>query len=141
MSIARIGGTAPWEGRYGYCRVVVAGGWAITAGTTATGPDGVLHPGDPYGQAVAAFGIALDALAAVGAGPESVVRTRMYVTDIAHQEAVGAAHNSCFTEHPPVATMVAVAGLADPDHLVEVEVEAYLGTRADAPVGDLARDR
>ncbi|HEY5821421.1 MAG TPA: Rid family hydrolase [Propionibacteriaceae bacterium] len=127
MSIERFGGHAPWEITYGYCRVVVAGGWAITAGTTATGPDGVLHPGDPYGQTRAAFAIALAALREAGATREQVVRTRMYVTDIAMQAEVGRAHHQTFDPVRPVATMVAVSALADPGHLVEVEVEAYVG--------------
>jgi enamine deaminase RidA (YjgF/YER057c/UK114 family) len=127
VSIERFTGTARWEERYGYCRVVRAGGWALTAGTTATGPDGVLHPGDAYQQTLTAFRIALGALGATGVTPEQVVRTRMYVVDIAHQEQVGAAHRELFGAIRPAATMVEVAGLADPDHLVEVEVEAYTG--------------
>jgi enamine deaminase RidA (YjgF/YER057c/UK114 family) len=126
--ITRFTGLAPWETRYGYSRVVIAGDWAITAGTTATGPDGVLHPGDPYRQTLAAFSIALDALQAAGAAPERVVRTRMYVTDITSQAAVGRAHQELLGHIRPVATMVEVARLADPAHLVEVEVEAYLGS-------------
>ena len=125
MSIERLAGTARWEDSYGYCRVVRAGGWALTAGTTATGAQGVLHPGDPYQQTLAAFGIALDALRAAGIAPEQVVRTRMYVVDIGHQERVGAAHRELFGEVRPVATMVQVGALADPEHLVEIEVEAY----------------
>jgi enamine deaminase RidA (YjgF/YER057c/UK114 family) len=126
--ITRLTGLAPWEARYGYSRVVVAGGWAVTAGTTATGPDGVLHPGDPYRQTLAAFTIALEALKAAGAPPERVVRTRMYVTDICSQADVGRAHQELFGHIRPVATMVEVARLADPAHLVEVEVEAYVGS-------------
>lgn len=125
MIIERFPGTAPWEERYGYCRVVRAGGWVLTAGTTATGADGVLHPGDPYRQTLAAFGIALDALRSVGVAVEQVVRTRMYVVDIAHQDRVGAAHRELFGAARPVATMVQVSALADPEHLVEVEVEAF----------------
>jgi enamine deaminase RidA (YjgF/YER057c/UK114 family) len=125
--IERFAGTARWEERYGYCRVVRAGDWALTAGTTATGPDGVLHPGDPYQQTLAAFGIALDALRAAGVAVEQVVRTRMYVVDIGHQDGVGAAHSELFGVVRPVATMVQVGALADPEHLVEVEVEAYVG--------------
>jgi enamine deaminase RidA (YjgF/YER057c/UK114 family) len=105
--------------------VVRAGDWAITAGTTATGPDGVLHPGDPYAQTRAAFRLALDALRGAGVSADQVVRTRMYVADIAHQAEIGRAHQELFGAHPPVATMVQVGGLADPDHLVEVEVEAF----------------
>ena len=127
--ITRFAGSAPWEARYGYSRVVVAGDWAITAGTTATGVDGmVLHPGDPYRQTLAAFTIALDALQAAGAATEQVVRTRMYVTDITSQAEVGRAHREILGHIRPVATMVEVADLADPAHLVEVEVEAYIGS-------------
>lgn len=125
--ITRFAGSAPWEDRYGYSRVVVAGDWAITAGTTATGVDGVLHPGDPYRQALAAFGIALEALKAAGVAPGQVVRTRMYVTDIASQAEVGRAHHELLGHIRPVTTMVEVVRLADPGHLVEVEIEAYIG--------------
>jgi enamine deaminase RidA (YjgF/YER057c/UK114 family) len=89
--------------------------------------DGVLHPGEPYRQALAAFKIALDALQAAGVAPEQVVRTRMYVTDITSQAEVGRAHQEMLGHIRPVATMVEVPRLADPAHLVEVEVEAYIG--------------
>jgi enamine deaminase RidA (YjgF/YER057c/UK114 family) len=127
VSITRFAGSAPWEAIYGYSRVVVAGDWAITAGTTATGPSGVLDPGDAYRQALTAFTIALGALRAAGVTTEQVVRTRMYVTDINSQQDVGRAHQELFGAVRPVATMVEVARLADPAHLVEVELEAYLG--------------
>jgi enamine deaminase RidA (YjgF/YER057c/UK114 family) len=127
--ITRFAGQAPWESSYGYSRVVVAGGWAITAGTTATGLDGmVLHPGDPYRQALAAFTFALEALQAAGVSQEQVVRTRMYVTDMAAQADIGRAHREMFGHIRPVATMVEVARLADPAHLIEVEIEAYIGS-------------
>jgi enamine deaminase RidA (YjgF/YER057c/UK114 family) len=90
--------------------------------------DGVLHPGDAYRQARAAFTIALNALEAAGAAAERVVRTRMYVTDMTSQEEIGRAHQEIFGSIRPVATMVEVAQLADPAHLIEVEVEAYLGS-------------
>lgn len=125
--IRRFAGSAPWEATYGYSRVVLAGDWAITAGTTATGSDGVLHLADAYGQTIAAFTIALNALQTAGVAAEQVVRTRMYVTDISCQADVGRAHHELFGEIRPVATMVEVARLADPSHLVEVEVEAYIG--------------
>lgn len=126
MIIERFAGRAPWEDRYGYCRVVRAGPWAVTAGTTATGPDGVLHPGDPYRQTLAAFTIALDALSQAGVPATQVVRTRMYVVDIGQQELIGAAHRELFGNVRPVATMVQISALADVDHLIEVEVDAYL---------------
>jgi enamine deaminase RidA (YjgF/YER057c/UK114 family) len=127
VSITRFAGSAPWEATYGYSRVVVAGDWAITAGTTATGPDGVLDPGDAYRQALTAFTIALEALRTAGVTPKQVVRTRMYVIDINSQEEVGRAHQELFGAIRPVATLVEVARLADPAHLVEVELDAYLG--------------
>lgn len=129
MLITRFAGSAPWETTFGYSRVVLAGDWAITAGTTATGLEGVLHPGDAYRQALAAFTIALDALEAAGVAADQVVRTRMYVTDIASQADIGRAHQELFGEIRPAATMVEVARLADPSHLIEVEVEAYIGNR------------
>ena len=93
-----------------------------------------MHPNDAYRQTRAAFSIALGALAAIGIGPDRVVRTRMYVADIKDQQAVGRAHRELFGAHPPAATMVQVSGLADPEHLVEVEVEAYAA--AAHPRGD-----
>jgi enamine deaminase RidA (YjgF/YER057c/UK114 family) len=133
--ITRFAGQAPWEARYGYSRVVVAGDWAITAGTTATALDGVLHPGDPYRQTMAAFTIALEALQAADVASDQVVRTRMYVTDMTSQAEVGRAHQELFGRIRPVATMVEVARLADPAHLVEVELEAYVGDRASPSPG------
>ena len=129
--IVRVGGSAPYEQRYGYCRLVIAGGWALTAGTTAIDPEGgVLHPGDAHGQARAAFGIALDALARAGIRADRVVRTRIYIVDPGHQSEVGRAHGEIFGDVRPVATMVVVAGLVDPAMLVEVELEAYVGPNA-----------
>jgi enamine deaminase RidA (YjgF/YER057c/UK114 family) len=123
--IKRVAGSNPLENIYGYSRAVVAGDWALTAGTTATVDGQVVHVGDPYGQAQAAFGIALDALQAAGFELTSVVRTRMYVVGMDHQAAIGRAHNDLFGEVRPVSTMVEVSALADPDHLIEVVFEAY----------------
>ncbi len=111
---------APWEGRYGYRRAVRIGDVVAVSGTTAAGPDA-------YAQARAAFATALDALAALGGRPEDVVRTRMYVVDIAEAEAVGRAHAEAFGAHPPAATMVEVAALIAPELLVEVELDAVVG--------------
>ena len=128
--IERYGSGGPWEQQYGYSRVVRAGGLLLTAGCTATVDGVVTGIGDPRAQALTAFGIALDALAGAGATVEDVIRTRMYVTDPAYSEAVAGAHGSLFAAVRPVATLVVVAGLLDPQHLVEVEVEAYVGGRA-----------
>ena len=123
--ITRFGSGGPWEAVYGYSRVVAAGPWLVTAGCTATVDGVVLHVGDAHGQALRAFEVALEALAKAGAGAADVVRTRMYVVDAGHADAVGRAHAEVFGAVRPAATLVVVAGLLHPDHLVEVEVEAY----------------
>jgi enamine deaminase RidA (YjgF/YER057c/UK114 family) len=128
-AVQRFGSGGPWEAKYGYSRVVRAGDLLLTAGCTATVDGKVTGIGDPRGQALTAFGIALAALAEAGAGVEDVIRTRMYVTDPAYSDAVAGAHGSLFAAVRPVSTLVVVAGLLDPDHLVEVEVEAYVGGR------------
>lgn len=129
MTVTRLGSGGPWENAYGYSRVVRIGDWAVTAGCTATVDGAVVHVGDAAAQTVTALRIALQALAEVGATPADVVRTRMYVTDRAYADEVGRAHRTVFGSVRPVATMVLVAGLLHPDHLVEVEVEAYVGRR------------
>jgi enamine deaminase RidA (YjgF/YER057c/UK114 family) len=122
----RISSGGPWEASIGYSRAVVVGPWVLTSGCTATVDGQVVHVDDAYGQALTAFGIALRAVAEAGGGAEHVVRTRMYVTDIGLLEEVGRAHAELFGDVRPASTTVGVSGLAHPDHLVEVEVEAYL---------------
>jgi enamine deaminase RidA (YjgF/YER057c/UK114 family) len=118
---------------YGYSRVVHAGGLLVTAGCTSTLDGEIVHIGEPYAQAMQAFAIALDALSDAGAGIEDVVRTRMYVTAREYADAVGRAHGALFGAIRPAATLVVVAGLLHPDHLVEVEVEAYPGPSPATP--------
>jgi enamine deaminase RidA (YjgF/YER057c/UK114 family) len=122
--IARHGSGGPYEASIGYSRVVVANGFAVTAGCTATIDGKVAHPGDPAAQAGVAIANALGALEKVGVAPERVVQSRLYLTDRAHADAVGAAHGAAFGGIRPAATMVVVAGLIDPDMLVEVELVA-----------------
>jgi enamine deaminase RidA (YjgF/YER057c/UK114 family) len=123
--IERFGSGGPWEDAVGYSRVVAAGPWLITAGCTATVEGTVVHLGDAGAQAREAFTIALTALAGAGATVEQVVRTRMYVCDRADASAVTAAHAEFFGAVRPVTALYVVAGFLHPDHLVEVEVEAY----------------
>ncbi len=112
-----------YEGRYGYCRAVAAGDRIVVSGTAPVWPDGSCDP-DPAVQARRCCEIIVGALAELGADAGDVVRTRMYVTDPAIADAVGAAHREFFGDAEPAATMVAVAALLDPRWLVEIEAEA-----------------
>lgn len=124
----RISSGGPWEASAGYSRAVVVGDACWVAGTTDAGPDGSSrHPGDVAAQATAAFGIIEQALAEGGFALSDVVRTRMFVTDMALSDAVSAVHGEVFGEIRPAATMVAVAGLMHPSLLVEIEVDARRG--------------
>jgi enamine deaminase RidA (YjgF/YER057c/UK114 family) len=121
----RISSGGPWEAEIGYSRAVVDGDWCWVSGTTDAGPDRTsLHPGDAAAQARAAWAIIERALDEAGFSLADVVRTRMYITDPADSSAVGRVHGELFGDIRPAATMVQVAGLADPSILVEVEAEA-----------------
>lgn len=124
-----IGSGSPWEDVVGYSRVVSVDDSAWVAGTTAMVEGQVVGAGDPYEQARVAFGIALDALRSAGFDAVDVVRTRMFVTDIAHFDAVGRAHHELFDAVRPVSTMVEISRLALPEHLVEVEIDAQRASR------------
>ena len=118
----------PFEASVGYSRAVVVGDACWVAGTTDAGPDGrSLHPGDPAGQARAALGIIEHALAEAGFALAEVVRTRMFVTDIATAGEVTAVHGGIFGDIRPAATLVEVSALMDPSLLVEIEAEARRG--------------
>jgi enamine deaminase RidA (YjgF/YER057c/UK114 family) len=124
-TLRRIGSGGPWEDAFGYSRAVVAGPNAYVSGCTAVVDGVVHHEGDPYRQALTAFGLALTTLREAGFEAADVVRTRMYVTHIRDTEAVGRAHRELFDTARPASTMVVVSKLIDPQMLVEVEVDAY----------------
>lgn len=125
MASQRVSSGGPWEARFGYSRVAVAGDTAFVAGTTDAGPDGrSLHPDDAAGQARAVFEIIERALAEAGFGLADVVRTRMFVTDAAHIAPIATVHGEVFRDIRPASTAVVVAALIDPSLLVEIEADA-----------------
>lgn len=121
-----VGSAAPWEERFGYRRAVRVGDQAWVSGTTALSGGEEPAP-DAAGQARQAFRTALAALVDLGLEASDVVRTRMYVTDVAWAPAVGDVHGELFGAQPPAATMLVVTGLIDDRLLVEVELDACRG--------------
>jgi enamine deaminase RidA (YjgF/YER057c/UK114 family) len=127
MKRINISSGAPWEATVGYSRAVRVGNRIEVAGTTALDESGhVVGEGDPYLQAKHALEIIGRALKEAGGGFENVIRTRIFVTDIARWEAVGRAHGEVFRDIRPASTLVQVASLVRPDLLVEIEATAVV---------------
>jgi len=127
MTFQRVFSGAPWEQTVGYCRVLRAGNMVFVTGTAPVDPDGEVHaPGNALAQARRCLVIIRESLEKMGVGMESVVRTRMFTTDIDRWEDYGEAHREVFREHPPTTTLVEVARLIHPDMLIEIEADAVV---------------
>ena len=118
---------APWESIVGYSRAVRIGNHIWVSGTTATDENGkIVGVGDAAAQTRYALQKIGRALEEAGVTFADVVRTRTFVTDISQWEAIGRVHGEYFGDIRPTATMVEVRKLIDPDHLVEIEVDAFV---------------
>ncbi|MDQ3077236.1 MAG: RidA family protein [Pseudomonadota bacterium] len=124
-------GASPYEGLYGFSRAVRVGDRILVSGTAPVEPDGSSTPGDAAAQARRCFAIILAAIEELGGSVKDVVRTRMFITDSADADAVGAVHGKILRGIRPASTMVVVAALLRPEWRIEIEAEALVGDEED----------
>ena len=129
----KIGSGSPWEDIVGYSRAIRTGNIIEVAGTTAVDGDKIIGDGNAYEQTVFILKKIEQSLMKLGGSLNDVVRTRMFVTDIAQWREIGRAHGEFFKKIKPVATMVEVSRLIDPQLLVEIDVTAVIENVEESP--------
>ena len=127
----RTASASPYEAAYGFSRGVSVGDRILVSGTAPVEPDGSSTPGDAAAQTRRCFAIILAAIEELGGSVADVVRTRMFITDPADADAVGAVHGELFRDVRPASTMVVVAALLRPEWRIEIEAEALVGNETD----------
>ena len=125
MERRQVPANRPWATVVGYSRAVRIGNQIEVSGTASADRDGaILHPGDVYRQTKECLQIIRDALEGLGSSLSDVIRTRVFMCDIARWEEVGRAHGEVFSKTLPAATFIEVNGFIDPEILVEIEASA-----------------
>ena len=138
-AISRLSSNAPWEPVVAYSRLVRAGDYVAVSGTTALDEHGlVVGGGQMYVQARQALANIRTALERAGVSLRDVIRTRMFVTDIARYAEAARAHREVFADFPPATSMVEVRRLIHPDMLIEIEADAYASTNSSQPKANTA---
>jgi enamine deaminase RidA (YjgF/YER057c/UK114 family) len=127
VTAIRTSGCSPYEAAYGFSRAIRVGNRIFVSGTAPVEPDGSSTAGDAAAQARRCFDIILKAIEELGGSAANVVRTRMFITDPADGDSIGAVHGGIFRGVRPAATMVVVAALLRPEWRVEIEAEALIG--------------
>jgi enamine deaminase RidA (YjgF/YER057c/UK114 family) len=124
-------GSSPYEAAYGFSRALLVGNRILVSGTAPVEPDGSSTSGDAAAQARRRLAIILTAIEELGGSAADVVRTRMFITDPADADAIGAVHGEVFGTIRPAATMVVVSALLRPEWRIEIEAEALVGDETD----------